>query len=60
VNPFVVSDQRHRIAAANLAQAREEGQLYGHERRREIRRRVEEQRARKLEEEKSKEDAESA
>jgi hypothetical protein len=53
VNPMSISDQRHRMAAANLAQARAEGQLYGAERRREIRRRVEAERMRQAEDAKT-------
>ena len=49
-NPFVVGEQRHRLAAANLAEARQEAQEVGQERRREIRRRVEAHRQRMLDE----------
>lgn len=37
-----VADQRHTAAANNLAQARREAREFGHERRLEIRRRVQE------------------
>lgn len=39
-----MADRTHRAAAANLAQARREAQEFGHERRKEIRRRVQEYR----------------
>ena len=39
-----MADHNHRAAAANLAQARREAREFGHERRKEIRRRVQEYR----------------
>jgi hypothetical protein len=49
-NPAVIGDKRHLAAVSALAQARQEAQEVGHERRREIRRRVEENRRRTAEE----------
>jgi hypothetical protein len=45
--PFNIGDKRHRIAVANLREAREEAREHGQERRRAIKERVEEDRVRK-------------
>jgi hypothetical protein len=48
--PFNIGDKRHRIAVANLREAREEAREHGQERRRAIKERVEEDRARREQE----------